>query len=551
MTTPATDVIFTPAGSGAVARVLADRLKEQISVKDYGALGDGVTDDSGAFINALAQGKNVFVPAGVYRIGHAFTLWNGLILTIDSGAALSVDAGVTVTMRGVVAAGQHQIFAGAGVLTGLRDVVPEWFGAVGNGTTDDQPALQRAVNCVQGSYGSDGSLQIVRLSNKTYGLARTLDVYPTNAVNIRIKGAGTVFGSRFRPLANFTGQTALAIHGQTDGATQVMDFDIGGFTIENTNGQGGLIGLTVGDAAAFTNISGLQNSLISDVSIVGFDAAVKIQRTRLVKFERCSFWYDGKTSAHGVILATSPAAAPDLSFVGDLDFENCQFVGTYSESGFVTGLITEILSASNAGISGVRCDKCIFYHLNYSVFLQSDYNVNISDFWVVDCQFDGNSFNGLYLKSNGSPSKTGFVTDVHVHGNYFQGMAGPCISIQSPDSVSYAGAVRSISIQGNWANGVSHAFVDSYRSRAVSVSGNQLSDFNYAGPVIEFHSMRDVNCANNTLWSSGGAVATHMVQVDGPSDWYVVTGNSAGGAVSGAVIQDSATGTHKVVASNI
>jgi hypothetical protein len=37
-----------------------------INIRDYGATGDGVTDDSTAFINALADGYNLYIPAGIY-----------------------------------------------------------------------------------------------------------------------------------------------------------------------------------------------------------------------------------------------------------------------------------------------------------------------------------------------------------------------------------------------------------------------------------------------------------------------------------------------------
>ena len=549
MTTPASDVIFTPSGVGATPRVLSDRLTEQFSVRDYGAIGDGVADDSTAFVNALAPGRNLYVPPGLYRIAHDFTVPRGVIVTFDGGAMLSVVSGVTVTVRGQVFAGQHQIFGGPGATIGLRDVIPEWFGAVGNGVADDLGPLQRAIDSIQASYDSDGSQQILRLSAKTYGVSGTLHLRPAHTVALRILGAGTVFGSRLATLPGFSGAAVVAIHGQTDGTAQIFDFNLAGFAINNATGQANVIGLLVGDATAYTNISGLQQSLICDVAILEFDVAVKIQRTRQLKFERCSFWCESRLNGICVIVASAPATAPDLSFTGDLDFENCQFIGSYVEGngGFSRGVSTDIASASNAGIAGIRFDKCILYHMHYAFILQSDHNVNVSDIWIQNCQLDGKMQTGLLLKSNASATKTGFVSNVQIRGNYFQGYDGPCISIQSPDAVNYQGAVRSINIQNNWANGVSHSFVDSYKSVAVTVSDNQLSDFNYAGPVLEFHSMRNVTCTDNSLWTTGGVGATHLVQIDGPSDWYVVIGNSSGGAISGAAVQDSASGTHKVV----
>lgn len=61
--------------AGAVARALSSKVSDSISVKDFGAVGDGVTDDTAA-IQASIQaakitayiGKGVFVPAGTYIV---------------------------------------------------------------------------------------------------------------------------------------------------------------------------------------------------------------------------------------------------------------------------------------------------------------------------------------------------------------------------------------------------------------------------------------------------------------------------------------------------
>lgn len=46
----------------SVYRTLQDKLDDFVSVLDFGAKGDGVTDDSAAFSNAAATGKKVFIP---------------------------------------------------------------------------------------------------------------------------------------------------------------------------------------------------------------------------------------------------------------------------------------------------------------------------------------------------------------------------------------------------------------------------------------------------------------------------------------------------------
>lgn len=63
---------FLQVGTGAVARTAQGKLRESFSVKDFGAVGDGVTEDTAAFQAcfdaAQAAGKGVFIPAGRYVV---------------------------------------------------------------------------------------------------------------------------------------------------------------------------------------------------------------------------------------------------------------------------------------------------------------------------------------------------------------------------------------------------------------------------------------------------------------------------------------------------
>mgnify|MGYP004591556017 CR=1 FL=1 len=54
-------------------RTLAQRFGDVISVKDFGAKGDGVTDDTEAIQKAVDTGKNIFFPPGGYLIDTATT----------------------------------------------------------------------------------------------------------------------------------------------------------------------------------------------------------------------------------------------------------------------------------------------------------------------------------------------------------------------------------------------------------------------------------------------------------------------------------------------
>jgi hypothetical protein len=86
MTKPTSEqVTFLAAGSGATQRTALDKLRDVVSVKDFGAVGDGVANDRLAIQAALdavgsAGGGSLYFPSGTYFIDNAPGPANGLLV---------------------------------------------------------------------------------------------------------------------------------------------------------------------------------------------------------------------------------------------------------------------------------------------------------------------------------------------------------------------------------------------------------------------------------------------------------------------------------------
>ena len=75
MTKPTSEqVTFLQTGTGATARTVDAKLKDTVSVKDFGAVGDGVADDTAAIQAAINTNKEVFVPNGTYNLSASLTM---------------------------------------------------------------------------------------------------------------------------------------------------------------------------------------------------------------------------------------------------------------------------------------------------------------------------------------------------------------------------------------------------------------------------------------------------------------------------------------------
>jgi hypothetical protein len=102
--TAATNGASSGNGAAAVARTLANRFADVVNVKDFGAVGDGVADDTAAIQAAFnfvpASGGEVIIPKGTYIITSTLNISNKPISIFGAGIGISILKWTGVGMVG-------------------------------------------------------------------------------------------------------------------------------------------------------------------------------------------------------------------------------------------------------------------------------------------------------------------------------------------------------------------------------------------------------------------------------------------------------------------
>jgi len=107
-TPPSPTSLFIQTGTGAISRTYLNKVREQVSVQDFGAIGDGVNDDTSAIQLALNSGHHtVYIPEGIYLVSQ---------LTIPANIILFGD-GITTVLKQTTNANMLVLDSGSSTTT--------------------------------------------------------------------------------------------------------------------------------------------------------------------------------------------------------------------------------------------------------------------------------------------------------------------------------------------------------------------------------------------------------------------------------------------------
>lgn len=191
---------FIQYGAGAVYRTFQDKMRDEISIKDFGASYENAANNATAINNMAAAFGLVVIPHGNFAVEDISIL---VPIHFNEGASITVAAGFTVTISDSISSSKQHIFRGDGnyslthdVSTGkgenARQVHASWFGAFPNCNTpdpsaeDQSPYINKAfasmgnaresiVELDMGNYIIDGEILVTRAGwVKTAGTRRTV-----------------------------------------------------------------------------------------------------------------------------------------------------------------------------------------------------------------------------------------------------------------------------------------------------------------------------------------------------------------------------------------
>jgi hypothetical protein len=194
-------VTYTQGASGSVQTTVQAKLQESVSVKDFGATGDGVTDDTAAIQAAIDAASTIFVPSGTYKISSAIEVNDKTILFDDHAATLYVSGDhdgiiLTGTTRPMILGGPNIVFsktqtAGkAGIRLGNASTATQCahfvidsptFEVDGGSGRTEADGIVFADNGSNTGYAFIGEIRAPKFRNLNRGI---YGVYAVNAVTI-------------------------------------------------------------------------------------------------------------------------------------------------------------------------------------------------------------------------------------------------------------------------------------------------------------------------------------------------------------------------------
>ncbi len=539
---------FIQAGTGAVQRTVESKLQDVVSVKDFGAVGDGVTDDTAAIQAAIDSGKAAYVPKGTYKISATLNLNNGY-------KALIGDPSMPVITKTTLGPAIRIGTTGGAVLNEYSRVENLYLqSTVVAPTFSANPGPNDAGVVLDGGSSTlPAAVQNARVFNVRVGNWST-GFYTNDVVGCRIEGCFVQVLVNYTSATGFTGSnkfcgfvldgTPYAPGGISPQASiELVDNDVTG----------------VGTPSSITSIG--YYVVGSDIRDIFFDRCETSQTTYgwLIVATTTDYNWDVQIrrpivdayKLHGIYI--SGATGP-----GSITVDGGYFVGTGASAGAciygvssngitVTGGTQLLGIVNNSSIDdGIRFDSCNSCSVVGNNFVNLNFGVSLNN--SKNCTVVGNYFYGAATDTEASPSLLnairifGGAEENTIVGNAIKGKdaidqydAGILITTSCPRNVVMGNSIDGSTVSTPYS--ISDASTTLISADATTISANtillqsnnallRLQGNNGATPV-EFR-----DGGGNTLSyvrADGGYKATGRLNLQGNNSTYPIVFLDGGG----------------------
>lgn len=431
---------FIQDGTNAVAETVQTKLREYISVKDFGAKGDGTTDDTGAIQNAINYVESIYFgalwfPIGTYKIsatlrikktqnwyGNAGSIPSGdSVYTTNSGTPNNVTGGVVIWQSAINNDGllvQPTVPSTYRITLGMENIT--WIGQITSagvgpgGTTGSGIVIQSG----DGAWATECHFYNVNICYfREYGL-KLLDGYYGSTFNVMTLGGNGKSG--------ITAGSSGIVQGEYS-MTNIRAF-----------GNGSLGSGETEQAGIYINSGG---------------SGVTLQRISCTSNTRVGLFID--STQHQLIDYQSESFPANNANCRNLIFNSCQpsvLRANFSPNSGFLGICVEMRSAVNGNLIGLNFYTAVAA-TGYQVYEDSSSGTNV----IV-----GSSATGTVYKQIQPYTLFGFGADAYRYGtqtnnNAAAGLIGEFITatVAAGSAVSLVTAtaktVTSISLTaGDW-----------------------------------------------------------------------------------------------------
>lgn len=236
-------------------------LNRAYNVQDYASLTAALTD--------VNDDSATLIISSSISITSNTTISEKAAVIVNRNGRFNITSGDTLTINTYFYAGTYQVFEGSGEVRfgdNVRLILPEWFGVVGDGSIDNEAAIERAIRSSNSSTSTNG--KTIQFSEGDYIVNAEIDI---EMEYLTIRGAAGRFATRIKTTNN------------------VSIFDINAkdyITIENMI----LEAPATGDTAATLKLTGSSNFFYGrNLLITGGRFNMQQSGGNYAIFERCDF----------------------------------------------------------------------------------------------------------------------------------------------------------------------------------------------------------------------------------------------------------------------